>query len=56
MSSPEKRTGGGDAPVRPRAAAPDRRPYINGVGAFLPNAPVDKDGIEPILGSLVLGG
>ena len=27
-------------------------PYITGVGAFLPNAPVDNDGIESVLGLL----
>jgi 3-oxoacyl-[acyl-carrier-protein] synthase-3 len=54
LSSPERRTGRRDAGTG--AAAPAearvRLPYITGVGAFLPNAPVDNEGIEPILGSL----
>lgn len=44
MSSPDTKTR--------RGAPPARAPYITGVGAFLPNAPVDNDGIESVLGLL----
>ena len=41
----------GASPDR-NASATGKTPYITGVGAFLPNAPVDNDGIEPVLGPL----
>jgi 3-oxoacyl-[acyl-carrier-protein] synthase-3 len=48
LSSPEKKTGrAGEASNRAAIT-----PYITGVGAFLPNAPVDNDGIETVLGPL----
>ena len=49
MSSPEKKA---RAAAQTHGSGARIAPYITGVGAFLPNAPVDNDGIEPILGPL----
>lgn len=52
MSSPDKSVRGDRGAAGAAQAGTTIVPYITGVGAFLPNAPVDNEGIESMLGPL----